>query len=122
MRPENRLCRFAVVGISSTFIHAVVLYIFLGMEFGWLSNLAGFLSAFVFSFVMQQRFTFADKLAGKRLNSLAATSIFSINAVAASCLGILPQGSITFLLPIVPAMINYILYSIMSTSRLFASK
>lgn len=99
----------------STLTHYICLYliIFLGASV-WAANVLAFSIAFIVSFILQQRFTFSDRLQGKRLNALAALIIFAANIIAAGVLGLFADLEFSFLLPLAPAAINYSLYYLFS--------
>ncbi len=118
---QHRLARFGSVGLMATVVHASVLAL-LQAGFGRSraeANLIGFLVAFAVSLIGQQRFTFNDRLQGRRLNSLGVLILFLINAAAAFGLGQVVQGGFVVLLPLLPALINYCLLYIFSGSRIF---
>ena len=66
-----------MVGVVATLIHYVVLEsLFWFWQLLALANVAAFLIACAFSFTVQQRFTFRDRLQGKRLNCRALLLFF----------------------------------------------
>lgn len=106
-----RLARFGSVGAVATLVHGGVLALLqsgLGRS-GGEANLGGFLVAFAVSMAGQQRFTFQDRLQGKRLNALGLVILFLTNAAAAYTLGSLARGGWVVALPLLPALINYVL-------------
>lgn len=122
MRPfEHRIARFGAVGIVSTTVHAATLAILkVGLQIGTgPANLIGFLVAFGMSMAGQQRFTFNDRLQGQRINTLGLTILLLINALAALLLGHLAKAGWVVILPIVPALINYVLLYMFSGSAIF---
>lgn len=86
------------------------------------ANLIGFLVAFAVSMTGQQRFTFQDRLEGRRLNGLGLLILFLINAAAAFWLGMVAKGWMVLVLPLLPALINYILLYAFSGSRTFTTR
>jgi putative flippase GtrA len=119
-----RLVRFGIVGVAATLVHGLVLFALssvLRLDSG-LSNLLGFITAFVLSVNAQQAFTFADRLDSQRLNARAVSILFAINAVAAFYLGGALQGWAAVVLPLVPAGINYVLYYLFSGRSSFKSQ
>lgn len=112
----HRLARFGSVGVVATLVHSAILLLLqagLGRSAGE-ANLAGFLVAFVVSMAGQQRFTFQDRLQGRRLNSLGLLILFLINAAAAFSLGSIARGGWLVMLPLLPAVINYLLLHLFS--------
>ena len=116
-----RIARFGVVGIISTAVHAAILTTLkIGFQIGTgPANLAGFLVAFGVSMVGQQRFTFNDRLQGQRINNVGLMILFLINALAALLLGHMAKAGWVVILPILPAVINYLLLYIFTGSTLF---
>ena len=122
MKPlKHRIARFGAVGIVATTVHAATLAILkVGLQIGTgPANLIGFLVAFSVSMVGQQRFTFSDRLQGQRINTIGLTILFLINALAALLLGHLAKAGWVVILPIVPAVINYVLLYMFSGSAIF---
>jgi putative flippase GtrA len=122
MKPlKHRIARFGAVGIVATTVHAATLAILkVGLQVGTgPANLTGFLVAFSVSMVGQQRFTFSDRLQGQRINTIGLTILFLINALAALLLGHLAKAGWVVILPIVPAVINYVLLYMFSGSAIF---
>lgn len=113
---QLRILRFGAVGLVSTAIHAICLLLLSSLTTlgGGAANLISFVTAFAFSFKAQQMFTFRDRLGKQQLNLLALTVLFAFNVVAATVLGTLLQGRYRLLLPLVPAVINYILFYVTS--------
>jgi hypothetical protein len=66
----------------------------------------------------QQRFTFNDRLQGQRINNFGLSILFLINASAALLLGHLAKAGWVVLLPILPAVINYLLLYVFTGSTL----
>jgi putative flippase GtrA len=125
MKPlKHRIARFGAVGIVSTAVHAAILCILkIGLQIGTgPANLVGFLAAFGVSMYGQQRFTFNDRLQGQRVNTIGLTILFLINALAALLLGHLAKAGWVVLLPILPAVINYLLLYTFSGSPLFRGR
>ncbi len=125
MKPlKHRIARFGAVGIVSTAVHAAILSILkIGLQIGTgPANLIGFLAAFGVSMYGQQRFTFNDRLQGQRINTIGLTILFLINALAALLLGHLAKAGWVVLLPILPAVINYLLLYTFSGSPLFRGR
>ena len=125
MKPfRHRIARFGAVGIASTAVHAAILTTLkIGLQIGTgPANLVGFLAAFCVSMYGQQRFTFNDRLQGQRINTFGLTILFLINASAALLLGHLAKAGWVVLLPILPAVINYLLLYTFSGSSLFRGR
>ena len=125
MKPlKHRIARFGAVGITSTAVHAAILTTLkIGLQISTgPANLVGFLAAFGVSMYGQQRFTFNDRLQGQRINTVGLAILFLINALAALLLGLLAKAGWVVLLPILPAMINYLLLYIFSGSPLFRGR
>lgn len=125
MKPfKHRIARFGTVGIASTAVHAAILTTLkIGLQIGTgPANLVGFLAAFGVSMYGQQRFTFNDRLQGQRLNTFGLTILFLINASAALLLGQVAKAGWVVLLPILPAVINYLLLYIFSGSPIFRGR
>jgi len=125
MKPfKHRIARFGAVGIASTAVHAAILTTLkIGLQIGTgPANLVGFLAAFGVSMYGQQRFTFNDRLQGQRINTFGLTILFLINASAALLLGHLAKAVWVVLLPILPAVINYLLLYVFSGSPLFRGR
>ena len=125
MKPfKHRIARFGAVGIVSTAVHAAILSsLKIGLQIGTgPANLVGFLVAFGVSMYGQQRYTFNDRLQGQRVNTVGLTILFLINALAALLLGHLAKAGWVVLLPILPAVINYLLLYTFSGSSLFRGR
>jgi putative flippase GtrA len=125
MKPfKHRIARFGAVGIASTAVHAAILTTLkIGLQIGTgPANLIGFLAAFGVSMYGQQRFTFNDRLQGQRINTVGLAILFLINALAALLLGQIAQAGWVVLLPILPAVINYLLLYIFSGSPIFRGR
>jgi putative flippase GtrA len=125
MKPfKHRIARFGAVGIVSTAVHAAILTTLkIGLQIGTgPANLVGFLVAFGVSMYGQQRYTFNDRLQGQRINTVGLTILFLINALAALLLGHLANAGWVVLLPILPAVINYLLLYTFSGSSLFRGR
>jgi putative flippase GtrA len=125
MKPfKHRIARFGAVGIVSTAVHAAILTTLkIGLQIGTgPANLVGFLVAFGVSMYGQQRYTFNDRLQGQRINTVGLTILFLINALAALLLGYLAKAGWVVLLPILPAVINYLLLYTFSGSSLFRGR
>jgi putative flippase GtrA len=125
MKPfKHRIARFGAVGIVSTAVHAAILTTLkIGLQIGTgPANLIGFLVAFGVSMYGQQRYTFNDRLQGQRINTVGLTILFLINALAALLLGHLAKAGWVVLLPILPAVINYLLLYTFSGSSLFRGR
>lgn len=120
MKLLQRLGRFSIVGLFSTAIHGLLLAALVFFtNVIWAANLLGFLGAFLFSFLVQQRISFDDLLNGRSLNRTAFLILLTTNSILAVGLGSLAGNTTVFLLPIVPAMVNYTLFRFFSTSRFF---
>jgi putative flippase GtrA len=125
MKPfKHRIARFGAVGIASTAVHAAILTTLkIGLQLGTgPANLVGFLAAFGVSMYGQQRFTFNDRLKGQRINTVGLAILFLINALAALLLGQIAKAGWVVLLPILPAVINYLLLYIFSGSPIFRGR
>lgn len=125
MKPfQQRIARFGAVGILATAVHAAILTLLkIGFQISTgPANLLGFLVAFSVSMYGQQRFTFNDRLRGQRINTLGLTILFLINGLAALLLGHLAKAGWVVLLPILPALINYLLLYTFSGSSLFRAR
>ena len=124
MKPfKHRIARFGAVGIASTAVHAAILTTLkIGLQIGTgPANLVGFLAAFGVSMYGQQRFTFNDRLQGQRINTVGLAILFLINALAALLLGQIAKAGWVIMLPILTAVINYILLYLFSGSAPFRS-
>lgn len=125
MKPfKHRIARFGAVGIASTAVHAAILTTLkIGLQIGTgPANLVGFLAAFGVSMYGQQRFTFKDRLQGQRINNFGLSILFIMNAFAALLLGNLAKAGWVVMLPIMPAVINYLLLYTFSGSPLFRGR
>ena len=125
MKPfKHRIARFGAVGIASTAVHAAILTTLkIGLQIGTgPANLVGFLAAFGVSMYGQQRFTFNDRLQGQRINNFGLSILFIMNAFAALLLGNLAKAGWVVMLPIMPAVINYLLLYTFSGSPLFRGR
>ena len=117
MKPlKQRIARFGAVGILATAVHAAILT---ALQFGLQistgpANLISFILAFGVSMYGQQRFTFNDRLQGQRINNFGLSILFLINASAA----LLAKAGWVVLLPILPAVINYLLLYLFTGSTL----
>ena len=120
---KHRIARFGAVGIASTAVHAAILTTLkIGLQIGTgPANLVGFLAAFGVSMYGQQRFTFNDRLQGQRINTVGLAILFLINALAALLLGQIAKAGWVIMLPILPAVINYLLLYLFSGSAPFRS-
>lgn len=119
-----RLARFGSVGAVATLVHGGVLALLqsgLGRS-GGEANLIGFLVAFVVSMSGQQRFTFQDRLQGRRLNSRGLLILLAINAAAAYGSGMIAVQGWVLLLPLLPALINFGLLYLFCGSHTFTSR
>ena len=122
MNAVVRLARFAGVGVMATLIHYVVLEsLFRIWQLLALANVAAFLIACAFSFTVQQRFTFRDRLQGKRLNHRALLLFFCLNAAInwAGGLAAVQFGWYRPLLPLLAAVVNFCSYWLMSSRPMF---
>lgn len=111
MPPVLRLLRFGAVGVLSTAVHALGL-LFLSVLLHWpvsRANLLAFVVAFLVSVTAQQRYTFADRLQGGSLRHRSVLLLFGINALASYLVGLLARGGALAFLPLLPALINYVL-------------
>ena len=124
MKLVSRLSRFISVGVISTLLHYATLWFFIWISLElWVSNLLAFSLAFIFSFSWQQRYTFADRL-GKNssLNQMAAVIIFVLNLIMSGASAQLASKEFIFVLPLLPAVVNYSAYYAMSGLQLFKKK
>jgi putative flippase GtrA len=121
MKPlKQRIARFGAVGILAMAVHAAILT---ALKFGLQistgpANLISFIIAFTVSMYGQQRFTFNDRLQGQRINNFGLSILFLINASAALLLGHLAKAGWVVMLPILPAVINYLLLYVFTGSTL----
>lgn len=118
---KRRLTSFCSVGVIATLVHAGILTLLL-TTFNLPranANLIAFVGAFSVSMAGQQRFTFNDRLQGKHLNAFGLLVLFLVNVVAAFGLGSLAKGGLVIVLPLLPAVINYVLLYQFSGSSLF---
>ena len=121
MKPlKQRIARFGAVGILATGVHAAILTALkIGLQVSTgPANLISFIVAFGVSMYGQQRFTFNDRLQGQRINNFGLSILFLINASAALLLGHLAKAGWVVLLPILPAVINYLLLYVFTGSTL----
>lgn len=111
MSPVLRLIRFGAVGVVSTAVHALVLALLSGLLHWPVSpaNLLAFVVAFLVSVTAQQRYTFSDRLQGSSLRHRSVLLLFGVNALAAYLAGLLARGGALAFLPLLPALINYLL-------------
>jgi len=118
---QHRLARFGIVGVAATLVHATTLTLLkILFQLGTgPANLLGFMVSFGVSMYGQQRFTFNDRLQGKTLNGFGLFILFLINALAALGLGSATKGGWVVMLPLLPAVINYVLLYMFSGSRYF---
>lgn len=106
----RRLGAFSCVGVLATGIHLSVMWLLLTLDNSlWISNSLGFLCAFSASFALQQRFAFRDRLQGKVLSSRAGLIIFIVNLALSMLLAVV-RTPLFFLLPLMPAVINFMMY------------
>lgn len=125
MKPlKHRIASFGAVGIVSTAVHATILTTLkIGLDISTgPANLIAFLVAFGVSMYGQQRFTFNDRLQGQRINTLGLAILFLINAMAALLLGHLAKAGWVVMLPILPAVINYLMLYLLSGNPLFRAR
>ena len=121
---NERILRFGLIGIAATLIHLGVLYgLSLFITPLSLVNAVAFLIACGFSFNMQQRFTFRDRLQGKTLNKLALILFFMINTALNWSGGVMANETIWLkpLLPLLAAVVNFLTYWLMSSKPIFRS-
>ncbi len=116
MNPAKRIVKFGMVGVLSTLIHLGVLLLCLRMNIvqTGLANVCAFVTAFVFSTTLQQRYTFADRFDGQSLKKRSVLVLFLLNATLAYLLGALTKGPSLLLLPFVPAVLNYTILHVFS--------
>jgi putative flippase GtrA len=116
-----RLIRYGAVGILATAVHGLCLLLLTSAAAlgGGVANFTSFVIAFTVSIQAQQRFTFNDRLGDQQLNTLAVLLLFLINAILAATLGSIAVGIWRVLLPLVPAMVNYILLYVATGLQMF---
>jgi putative flippase GtrA len=116
-----RLFRYGAVGILATAVHRLCLLLLTSVAAvgGGVANFTSFVIAFTVSIQAQQRFTFSDRLGDRQLNALAVLLLFLINAMLAATLGSIAVGIWRVMLPLVPAMLNYILLYVATGLRMF---
>lgn len=123
MNPLLRIARFGVIGGAATLIHYAILYGLSSIIYFSLSviNVCAFLVATGFSFTMQQRFTFRDRLGGKRLNGIALFIFLFINSGINWVGGLVAIDLIWFksILPLLAAGVNFCTYWLISSSVAF---
>lgn len=120
MRLLRRLGSYSLVGVFATAVHGFALFLLAGLAFpAALANTAGYLAGFMVSFTLQQRYTFQDKLSGSTLTVLAGVLIFAANLLLSYVMGWLVPGPLRIVLPLTPALVNYVLYDRMSSMRVF---
>ncbi len=109
MNIAKRLVKFGLVGVLATLIHLGVLLICLRLAVvqTGLANVWAFVTAFVVSTTLQQRYTFADRLDGQALKKRSVLILFLLNASLAYVLGSLTKGPLLLVLAFVPAVLNY---------------
>lgn len=110
------MVKFGMVGLLSTLIHLGVLLLCLRLNIvqTGLANVCAFVTAFVFSTTLQQRYTFADRFDGQSLKKRSVLVLFLLNATLAYLLGALTKGPLLLLLPFVPAVLNYTILHVFS--------
>ena len=110
MKLFTRVCRFSLVGIISTVTHyGLLLFLALYLPI-WLANSVAFSISFMVSFVLQQRYTFFDRLGDNKLNLNAAIIVFIANIACAAIVGLFVSGKHLLLLPLLPALVNFSLF------------
>ena len=118
-----RLFSFTGVGFIATAAHSISL---VGLSLISLpistANAISFTAGFIVSFGLQQKYTFKDRLAGSKLSRLAGCILFSINLGASALLGEFLGKDRAFILPLAPAVINYVLYYNMTGAYKFKRK
>lgn len=124
MRLFERLSRFVSIGLVSTLVHYLSLWLLLiaNLEL-WISNLLAFALAFMFSFSWQQRYTFRDRLGPNfQLNQKALILLFMVNLLFAGVFAKLADYKFAFALPLLPAVCNYSFYYLVTGLRSFKVK
>ena len=121
MRLIKRLSRFVSIGLVSTLVHYLSLWLFLAINLElWISNLISFTLAFMLSFSWQQRYTFGDRLGqNARLNQKALILLFLVNLIFSGVFAKLANNKFAFLLPLLPAACNYFFYYLLTGLRSF---
>lgn len=124
MRLIERLSRFVSIGVVSTLIHYLSLWLFLVISLElWISNLLAFTLAFMFSFSWQQRYAFGDRLGpNTQLNQKALILLFVVNLIFSGVSAKLASNKFAFVLPLLPAACNYSLYYVATGLRSFKIK
>ena len=124
MRLIGRLSRFISIGLVSTLVHYLSLWLFLVINLElWISNIFAFTLAFMLSFSWQQRYTFGDRLgANSRLNQKALILLFLANLIFSGVFAKLAGASFALALPLLPAACNYTLYYLVTGLRSFKTK
>ncbi len=122
MNSLSRLGRFSAVGLIATGIHAAILITLINLDVdSGIANLVGFLVAFTASFFGQQALTFKDRLGARKLNTKAAAALLIINSGLAMLLGAVAPAMARPLLPLLPAVTNYILLWVLTGRRFFTT-
>ena len=119
MKLYIRILRFGLVGVFATVVHygcLLVLAFYLPL---WLANSIAFTISFFVSFVLQQRYTFLDRLGSNYLNLNAGLLVFSLNVISAAIAGLLIKGKYALLLPLMPSVINYCLFYYLPSLKIF---
>ena len=123
MRLLARLGSYSLVGVLATAVHGMSLLLLAeAMLPAAIANTGGFLLGFLVSFTLQQRFTFQDRLQGARLSVLAGVLMFTANLALSYGVGALVPAALRIGLPLMPAVINYLLYNSMSSMELFRAR
>ncbi len=118
----TRALSFAGVGVIATGSHGLTLCVLELMDTPmWAANILGFIAGFFVSFNLQQRYAFKDRLGGSFLNKKAGLFVFLLNLVLAALLGLLIKH-MPLLLPLAPAVINYVAYYRITGSSTFKTK
>lgn len=124
MRLIDRLSRFITIGLISTLVHYLSLWLFLVLNLElWIGNLLAFTFAFVFSFSWQQRYTFRDRLGpSSQLNQKALIFLFFVNLIFAGVSALFVENRLAFVLPLLPAVCNYFFYYFATGLKTFKVK
>ena len=124
MRLIDRLSRFIGIGITSTLVHYLSLWILISINLElWIGNLLAFTVAFMLSFTWQQRYTFGDRLgANSQLNQKALILLFLVNLIFSGVFAKLAGSRFAFLLPLLPAVCNYFFYYFATGLKTFKVK
>lgn len=121
MKLLYRISSFVTVGFCATVIHTGILFLLLYFNVETaLANAIAYVLAFLFSLAFQQKYTFADRLNGSSFKLSAALIILFANLLISVLLGNVAAGRIfSAFLPLTPAVVNFVLFYVLSGTRLF---